>query len=428
MNDKDIIAAARIRVTNKHPYVAAVLLSLRPIPMPGLGTMGVSADWKLYYDPATLQQWGVKSPDHDGVAAVLAHEVWHALKDHAGRCGGRDKAKWNRAADREINDDLTQAGWRLPTTKNPDGSIGKALMPSDIKQPNGELAELYYEKEPEQKQQGGGEGQCSPGQQGTPGSGGCCGGCSGNPREFENKVAAAQKQGDAQASGSDVDGISAGDREILRRQVAEAVQTHCKGRGTVPLGLKCWADLELEPAKIDWRSKLRANVRALIADKAGKSDYTYARPSRRQWGLRAVMGRAPILPSLHQPNPRVGIVLDTSGSMNGSPQKAALAEVVGIVRATGSPVKAWAVDAAIQATVNLVGARDVEKLNVGGGGTSMANGLRHTDKQKCDLLILITDGYTDWPERGELRTKTLVCITPGGHKPPDWMPCIEIEK
>ena len=426
MTDQDLLAAARIRVCNKHPYVAAVLLSLRPVPMPGLGTMGVSADWKLYYDPETLQQWGVKNTNHDGVAAVLAHEVWHALKDHAGRCGGRDKAKFNMASDREINDDLTVAGWRLPVTRGPDGKDYKALMPADIGCKNGELAEFYYEREPEPKD--GQPGKCSPAQPGTPGAGGCCGGCSGNPREFESKVAAAKKAD--QTGEGDTDGISTGDKEILRRQVAEAVQTHAKqhGRGKVPLGLQSWADLQLQPAKIDWRRKLAACVRALLADSAGKTDYTYARPSRRQWGLRAVMSKAPILPALRQPKPRVGIVLDTSGSMSGAPQQAALAEVVGIVKATGSPVKAWAVDAEIQATVNLIGARDVEKLNKGGGGTDMAQGLRHADKQRCDLLILITDGITPFPARGELRTKTLVCLTPGGQLPPEWMTVVQIEK
>ena len=425
MTPKDLISAARIRVTNRHPYVAAVLLSLKPVEKPGLGTMAVDASWRLYYDPAKVVEWGVGSHGHDGVAGVLAHEVWHCLKDHVARKQDREHDRWNRAADREINDDLVAAGWKLPAH---DKKTGQPLLPAQIGCKNGDLAEVYYEKEPkEPKQESGGAGQAIL----APGCGGKCGGCAGNPHDFEESSQG--RSGPAGSApptdgGSQITGIDPADQEILRRQVAEAVQAHAKSRGTVPAGLRAWADAELSPAKIDWRRQLANLVRGAIAERSGASDYTYRRPSRRQWGMRKVFGvRAPIMPALRQPLPEVGIVLDTSGSMLGKPLQDALSEVVGIIKALGAPCKAWAVDAAVHAAESLVSARDVEKLNKGGGGTDMRVGIALAEKSRVNLIIVLTDGLTPWPNAGEGTVKVLAAVTPGGARPPEHIPCVMID-
>ena len=421
MTPADIIAAARVRIVNRSPYVSAVLLSLRPHPMPGLGTVAVTAGWQLLYDPDTLQEWGVGNRDHDGTSAALAHEVWHCLKDHFDRQNSRDAQKWNFAGDREINDDLIACGWRFPI---------QPLMPADIKCKNGELAEHYYEmdKQPPQQPKTGKF-------QAMPGCGGKCGGCAGNPHDGEPKdgkpsAGGTEKKADA-AAGEMPPDISAADQAVLRRQVAQDIDAtirNPKTRGTVPAGLKAWAEVELGPPKVDWRKQLAAMVRGAIADKAGAMDYTYRRSSRRQWGMRAVLGgRAPILPALRSPVPVVKGILDVSGSMSGAPALAARAEIVGICRALGSPVEFVSCDTRIAARVKVGSRRDIVKLGDTGGGTDMRVAIRDLDKDRSvNILITITDGETPWPARGETRAKIIAAITPGGTKAPDWIPSVII--
>src|SRR5271157_1770919 len=92
------------------PYLAAAVDALVPVEAPGLGTVGVTEQGVLLWDPVTVCTWS-----HDEVATVLEHEVWHVLRRHGERCraGGFDPMLANIAWDCEINDDLVKAGLKL---------------------------------------------------------------------------------------------------------------------------------------------------------------------------------------------------------------------------------------------------------------------------------------------------------------------------
>jgi predicted metal-dependent peptidase len=411
MNVKDILSAAKIKVVNKHPYVIAVLLSLRPFPVPGLGTIGVDAGWRLAYDPEIVEKWGTGADGsgHHGVAAVLAHEVWHVLKEHFKRQQGRDPQRWNISGDREINDDLVKAGWKFPSTP---------MLPEQIGMADGLTAEEYYEKEPKQNDPGKG------GKSAVPGCGGKCGGCAGNPHEHEDKQKADSCEGGKDAPKF----IPVTEQQILRRTVAQEVQKASRLAGNVPAGLRAWAEQELAPPTIDWRKQLAALVRNAVADKAGASDYSYKRPSRRQWGMRHVFGRAPILPSLRSPVPVVKGVLDVSGSMSGSPDAAARSEIIGVCKAVGAPVEWVSCDTQVAARAKVSGKRDIAKLGDTGGGTDLRVGIADLDRSRPDVIIVISDGYTAWNEPGTIRARLIAAITPGGEKPPEHIPSVMIEE
>ncbi|MCW2606898.1 MAG: hypothetical protein JWO60_1591, partial [Frankiales bacterium] len=132
--DLEVLQAARVLATRHQPYLAIALHSAQLRAAPGLGTFAVDRAWRLYVDPAVLAVWSVEQ-----VAAVLVHEVWHLLRDHASRgervgIGGRERA-WNTACDAEINDDLLEAGLPLP---------GTPPTPARLRMPDGLLAEQYY--------------------------------------------------------------------------------------------------------------------------------------------------------------------------------------------------------------------------------------------------------------------------------------------
>jgi predicted metal-dependent peptidase len=56
--------------------------------------------------------------------------------------------------------------------------------------------------------------------------------------------------------------------------------------------------------------------------------------------------------------------------------------------------------------------------NEGGGGTDMRVGVRYVEQElsQVDCMVLLTDGYTPWPEsRPEI---PLIVVTTSDYKPP----------
>ena len=219
--------------------------------------------------------------------------------------------------------------------------------------------------------------------------------------------------------------ICSADGDFVRRRVAHAVQEHetVKGRGSVPAGLNRWAATVLAPPTVAWNRLLRAAVRRAVADRAGRVDYTYSRPSRR-----VVPGV--IKPSLRGPSVVVSVVVDTSGSMSQADLDAAMGEVDGVLRSSGvarEQVKLLACDAAA-ATAQRV--RSVSSVQlVGGGGTDMRVGIAAAESARPTphVIIVLTDGDTDWP--GTPPRARLVCAVISSRPPtgtPEWATTVHI--
>ncbi len=184
---------------------------------------------------------------------------------------------------------------------------------------------------------------------------------------------------------------------MTRRLVAEAVREHAqrRGRGTVPAGWRRWAAATLAGPTIPWRRVLGAAVRRAIAHAAGCHDYAYHRPARR---------RIPriVLPAMRRPLVTVAVVVDTSGSMGQAELDAALAEIKGVIRAAGlgtGRLLVLACDAQVGAASRVHRIDDVRL--VGGGGTDMRVGIAaaETSQPRPDVVVVLTDGLTPWPER-----------------------------
>lgn len=133
------LQAARLLLAKQRPYLASAAWALHPLPRPGLETLGVDKYWRLYYDPAVLEQWSA-----EGIAAILYHEICHLLRDHATRMQDFDPVYSNMATDAEINDDLIREGIRFPVPP---------LTPQFLGQPEDLLAEEYYHALVKRKQQ-----------------------------------------------------------------------------------------------------------------------------------------------------------------------------------------------------------------------------------------------------------------------------------
>ncbi|WP_395109849.1 VWA-like domain-containing protein [Actinomadura sp. SCN-SB] len=383
--DRTKLLAARYRAATDRPYLASALYSLSVVESSGVPTMGVDRHWRCYASPEFVDATPVQE-----LAAVWIHEVSHLLRDHHGRADRlpaadqRDRTRVNIAQDCEINDDLIDD--RLPL---PEGRMEPRLFGLD----KGKLFEQYLPGIPPQ------EFHLD-----------CGSGAHGVPSPWESGDPGAPK-------------VSPVEAESLRRATAEAVRAHERARGTVPSGWRRWAEEVLEPT-VDWRRMLAGAVREAVAWAGGAVDYTYQRPSRRTAAMRGV-----VLPTLRRPLPRVAIVVDTSGSMGEDDLAAAMAEVTGVLREVGvrgNRVSVLACDADVHAVSRVTKSEQVELG--GGGGTDMRVGIDRALKggDRPNVIIVLTDGYTPWPEEPVTCRVIAALVGTQPPDPPGWVESVRV--
>lgn len=275
-------------------------------------------------------------------AGILIHEAMHWLLEHARRRGDRDPSIWNVAADLEINDDFEAI---LPR---------EALIPWRMNLTPHRTAEEYYEALKNR-----GIRILVP-----------CGSGAGNPHPAEGGL-------------REEKGIGEVERRLIAKSVAQEVaKAKANGRGKVPAALARWAEEVLNP-KVDWKKLLLQLVRGACAhSNLAKLDYTFRKPSRRSGEF--------ILPSLRTDVPKVSLVVDTSGSISRRDISQFKAEVLSILKLVGK-IDLITCDAKAQrARVN--GPWE------GGGGTDLRVGIELALKSKPDVIVVLTDGLTPWPE------------------------------
>ncbi|MGW1893497.1 vWA domain-containing protein [Streptomyces sp. NPDC002004] len=384
--DRTKLLAARYRAAGERPYLASALYALTIVECADVPTMGVDRHWRCYASPTFVDATPVPE-----LAGVWVHEVAHLLRDHHGRAGRlpaaaqRDWHRVNVAQDCEINDDLLSDGLRLPAGR---------VEPRLFGLPDGQFFEVYLDRLPPEVR----SPDCGSGAHGRPA-----------PWELPGSTGPA-RLGEVEA-------------QALRRQTAEAMRAHRRGRGTLPAGWQRWAEEILEPT-VDWRQALSGAVREAAAWAGGAVDYTYRRPSRRTPALRGV-----VLPSLRRPLPRVAVVIDTSGSMGDAELAAALAEVTGVLREVGvrgNRVTVLACDADVHAVSRVTAA---EQITLGGGGgTDMRVGISSAlaAPDRPNVVIVLTDGFTPWPDEVPSCRLVAALIGQGAPEPPGWVETVRV--
>jgi predicted metal-dependent peptidase len=377
------LAAARLWASARMPYLASAIFASTVIAEPSSGTIGIDKGWQLHADPDVVDRLSVEQ-----LGRLVVHLCGHVIRDHAGRAlqlgvaEEKQRGRWNRCADAEINDDLER-----------DDAVPDVApeLPRGLKCEPSRLAEHYYEE------------------------------ASDGPRRWDCGSGADGCERPGEHPGR---GIDPRQGELLRLGVAAEIQRwHAREPGTVAGGWLRWAESVL-PSKIDWRRVLAAEVRSAVAAVAGKVDYSYRRPSRR-----AHLNPRVVLPTLYRPIPDVAIVCDTSGSMLAR----ALAEIEAVLSKAGlraAQVRVLAVDADVQAVKRVSKAAQVSLA--GGGGTDMGRGIEAAAslKPRPSIVIVLTDGFTPWPQRPPPGIRVIVGLLAegaGGWPPPDYARTIVIE-
>ena len=398
VDEMDLYQAAVLAAHETMPYFAHGLFSMIPVAAPGFGTLGVDKAWRVYIDFEVLAEF----LDNGEAGAVMLHEIGHLLRDHAGRRDGLPQPvcadTWNVAGDAEMNDDLIAAGARLPEW---------VVTPEKLGLEPGGMAEDYYldllaqrGSEPSGGSAGGAGESGQPAGDGTASDGefgcGSGAGCVSWPGELAD---------DDTLGGRGHGGVDEATGDLIRRRIAEQVRhAAASGRGSVPAGVQRWAESVLAPAVVRWERVLRADVRRVLVQAAGRVNYSYRRLSRH-----AVPGV--VLPAMVGPSLTVAFVVDTSASVSESGLSAALSEIRAVIRSAGvarDRVIVLCVDAASASPQRVNRVQDIKLI--GGGGTDMRVGIAAAEKllPAPDVVITLTDGDTPWPERrGRAQ---LVCV------------------
>jgi predicted metal-dependent peptidase len=452
-----IMQAAKAVAIRRAPYFGSVLSSMVRVRTDGLGTMAVDKRWRVYYDPETVlkkgTEWTVTGWLHEVVAHAIMndHERWDALSENpayhrlwnvAGDALGNERIagmthteKANNGVyifdenDVRISKLPPEAGVSLDMSMEEAFAALKLLTPPCPSCGTPQLKEQQGQNSQESKNESNGGqsgGNLQPQGQNTAGCGhgvfgklinlpDCGSGAGGATRPWE-------KSQDDASDGS----VSEAHATLLKAEAADAIRKHVKsnGRGSVPAGLTRWADDLLNPV-VNWRKELRALMSMLLAPKAGRRDFSYSRPSRRQ--IRGV-----VLPAMvAAAPPSAAVVMDTSGSMSDQEIGQGLAEIGALMKqiASGGSSRPVSVIMCDAAAANAQNVRNVSNLEIiGGGGTDMRVGIEKAaaTKPKFDIIITFTDGDTPWPDAppgGNRSAKYIAVLTePGRDKyVPNWM-------
>jgi len=416
------LAAWITKALEMMPYMASVLLSLRPLDAPGLGTFACDKHYRLYVDFDAVMPLGFEF-----CAQALLHECCHLFAhdtERADEYGITTKERqrlWNLASDAANNDDLVDAGC---------SSIAEhGFLPATMDAPSYLTAEHYMAlleqgdgdgdsegDEGEDSQGSGGEGQGEGPAAASSGQGepyaGCGSGAGGEAAPCELDEA-------DDANGAAPAATSAEKRVVDIATAADIRAAAARGIGTVPAGLVERAKQLLAPSKLPWRQILSSSIRRSIASRAGDTDVTYARRNRRRPHVELASGGRIVRPGSYSPVPTLAVVRDTSGSMSEANLNVVSIEVEGIAKQLGirgENLIVLDVDTVVAAKRRYQNFTQLEEV-AGRGGTDMGAGIAAAAalRPRPNAIVVITDGMTPWPtDRGRTPPTVAAIVGPVG--------------
>lgn len=342
IKDYPNISKAKARLVMNHPFFATLLLKTEVV-LSDICQYAATDMKRIYLNPEY-----VKTAKISDLMSDLCHEVGHNAFLHSDRRGTRDRQLWNVAADHAINLMLEDQKFTVP----PGGWLADPKY-------KGWSSEKIYDDLRQQEKAGGslkrdrmhGDVLDVPGSDGS------------NPVEHATAVRKA------------------------KRAVAEAAM-RAKLAGKLHGELARLVDELLNP-KVPWPDILRDYLMRIVQD-----DESWTRRNRRY--------RDFILPARHSETMGpIVIIGDSSGSIWCSPEELeSFATEIQSVADMVQPEHIRLIWADTKVAGEEVFERgDILKFEVkGGGGTDMRVPLSYVEQYEPEVVILLTDGYTPWPE------------------------------
>jgi predicted metal-dependent peptidase len=331
---KEKLITARIGLLLRAPFFGNLATRMNLINADEWCPTAATDGRRFYYNSEFVNNLPLKQLEF-----LVGHEVLHAVYDHMGRRGNRDPKLWNIADDYCVNWDLVEqrVGDKIPV----------ALYDSKYK---GMSAEEVYDDLYENADKI-------------------------NIDELMKRLLDEHLDGEGEGEEGDGDGDGDGDKpgngrprlseqekKEIRDEIKEAVlaSASASGAGNLPGGVKRMIKDLTEPV-MNWRELLQQQIESTV-----KSDFTWARPSRRSWHMDAVM------PGM-KPGEQIDVVIgiDTSGSITDNDLKVFLSEIQGIMESYDEykiTVMGWDTEVHNVATFTSDNLEDIASFEPGGGG------------------------------------------------------------
>lgn len=387
------LSKAKARLLMDHPFFATLLIRTpvlvtdsymgRDIPL--AATNGEN----IFFNPDFLEKCTVED-----VMSVLAHEVGHDSLLHSIRLAHRNPDLWNIAGDHAINIMLEDQGFKAPKVMGPGGWL------ADQKYKGWSADRIYddLQRNPPPPQGGGsgdddddGDGQQQPGSgSGKPGKGKPKGG--GHKRDGLH--------GDVLPSPARTEAEQAKATQKAKQKVAAAA-TMARMAGKLTGDLARMVDDFLE-SKVHWTDVLRDYMLKVVK-------------SRDSWMRRNRRYKAVFLPTKH--DRKMGPIIfipDTSGSMWGDDMEKICSEMAHCAAQTqpenirvlwsDTSVKGEQVFDPVEFSFKAL-------TPMGGGGTDMRVPLKYAEQYDPQVVVLMTDGYTPWPDAEPPFPVIVICTT-----------------
>ena len=408
------LIAARYWIAARCPYYTVALYRCALRTTRHVGTVAIDRHWRIWANPDHISTLTVTD-----TAVELMHLLNHVLRGHHERAQHTvddplRAAVWNVAADCEINDDLLD-GLPFQTAKVPD----RWPAPWKLRFNSRQTAEQYYRQLLDSALVHIDTGDVA------------------WPDDQHGGVLRPHADCGSAATGitphweppPDTDTPTSLEARLLRRRVAQAAIDHERADPeSVPDSMLEWAKHHLGH-KIDWRRALTAALKRAAHHKRGNADYTWTRPPRRP-NPTSPHGET-LRPASTQPMPDIAVIVDTSSSMTEDQHGQAVAEIDSICRRVlpGHHIDYYTADTKITHHQRITNTRNLPFH--GGGGTDMAKAIQTAAHTRPTAIIVLTDGYTPWPDQPPPgNPHTIAALTsedPPTEDVPGWMQVIEID-
>ena len=368
------LSAAATRLILDKPFLGALVLRLPMIEADPEWCRTTATDARaMYYNPEYIDALSLEQTQF-----VLAHEALHCALSHFARRQHRNKMRWDVACDLAVNPLLIQDGLKPPPgalhLSEFDGMTAEEIYPCLDENDEDEPMDQHLYDNDDKQQRGSGGG----------------GGGEGQRRESNGDQGG---QGEPQGQGAaQPPPLSEAERERLtvqwRQRMAGAAQQAMQA-GKLGGLMARLVDHLLQP-QLPWRMLL---ARYLTA--AGRDDYNYTRPSRRE-------GEA-IMPSLRSSQLDVVVILDTSGSISDNEMREFLAEIDAIKAQVRARIVLHACDAELAEDgpweFDVWESFKLPREFTGGGGTDFKPPFAWLDdrERRPDLCIYFTDAEGAFP-------------------------------
>jgi predicted metal-dependent peptidase len=360
-------AKSQLVVQKETAFYASLLLSSKIVLTNSVPTAAVDAKGTLYINTHFLAGLTVAQ-----VKFVLIHELEHVMRLHPSRRGDRNPKKWNVAGDACINDQLNHDNIGEPI----DGCVN---MPGS----RSKLTEQVYEELPDDQ---GGHGS----------------------DEDDDPLGHDVIFGDGTDDPSDPKAMTPSEVQQaeadIKVKIAQAAQA-ARMQGSMSADLERRVNEILE-TRTPWYDVLER-----FMQNHAKNDYSWRRPNRKH------IANDTYLPSLNNSKAmgHVVIGIDTSGSISDEELKHFGGHINRIMElCTPEKVTVIYCDAQVNHVDEFSGDDlPITLVGYGGGGTDLTKIFDYVDT-KCeepDVAVIMTDGYTPWPDEEAAYPTVVLCTT-----------------